>query len=231
VSYTFSVIIPVLNEPMIVNRTVEHVYSLGSDFEMEVIVVDGDMEGKTVKEIKNRDVVKSVSPKGRGKQMNKGASLANGDILLFLHTDTELPEGALAAISSTIDKSQCVAGSFDLGIKSERLIFRLVEQIVRVRTRITRIPYGDQAIFLKREVFNSMKGYREIPLMEDVDLMKRIKKSGGRICVIPQKVKTSPRRWEREGVLYCTLRNRMLIGLYHLGVKPERLVKFYYKDW
>jgi rSAM/selenodomain-associated transferase 2 len=231
VSYTFSVIIPVLNEPMMINQTVEHVYSLGSDFEMELIVVDGDKEAKTIREIRNGDVIKSMSPKGRGRQMNKGASLAHGDILLFLHTDTELPEGAFTAISSIMSKVQCVAGSFDLGIKSERLIFRLVEQIVRVRTRITRIPYGDQAIFLKREVFNSMKGYREIPLMEDVDLMRRIKKSGGRICIIPQKVKTSPRRWEREGILYCTLRNRALIGFYHLGVDPEKLVKFYYKDW
>jgi GT2 family glycosyltransferase len=84
---------------------------------------------------------------------------------------------------------------------------------------------------MKRDVFECMKGYREIPLMEDVDLMKRIRKSGGRIYIIPQKVKTSPRRWEREGILYCTLRNRMLISLYHLGVDPEKLVKFYYKDW
>lgn len=230
-SHTFSVIIPALNEPMIINRTVEHVYSLGSGFELEVIVVDGDMEGKTIREIKNGDVIKSISPKGRGRQMNRGASLAHGDILLFLHTDTELPEGAFTAISSIMGKAQCVAGSFDLGIKSERLIFRLIEQIVRVRTRITRIPYGDQAIFMKRDVFECMKGYREIPLMEDVDLMERIKKSGGRIYIIPQKVKTSPRRWKREGILYCTLRNRMLISLYHLGVDPEKLVKFYYKDW
>jgi rSAM/selenodomain-associated transferase 2 len=231
VSYTFSVIIPVLNEPMIVNQTIEHVCRLGSGFELEVIVIDGDMEGNTIREIRNVDIIKSVSPKGRGKQMNKGASLAKGDILLFLHTDTELPEGAFTAISSIIGKAQCVAGSFDLGIKSERLIFRLIEQIVRVRTRITRIPYGDQAIFIRRDFFEKIKGYREIPLMEDVDLMKRMKKSGVRICIIPRKVKTSPRRWEKEGILYCTLRNRVLISLYHLGVDPEKLVKFYYKDW
>jgi rSAM/selenodomain-associated transferase 2 len=216
---------------MIINRAVERVYSLGSGFDLEVIVVDGDMEGKTIREIRNGDVIKSVSPKGRGRQMNKGASLAKGDILLFLHTDTELPGGAFTVISSTVDKVQCVAGSFDLGIKSERPIFRLIEWIVHIRTRITRIPYGDQAIFIKRDVFNNMNGYREIPLMEDVDLMKRIRKSEGRICIIPQKVKTSPRRWEREGVLYCSLRNLMLTSLYHLGVDPEKLVKFYYKDW
>jgi rSAM/selenodomain-associated transferase 2 len=198
---------------------------------MEVIVVDGDKEEKTIKEIKNGNVIKSVSPKGRAIQMNKGASLAHGDILLFLHADTELPEDAFSAISSTMDRAQCVAGSFDLGIRSERFIFRLIERIVYIRTRITRIPYGDQAIFIRKDVFENMKGFREIPLMEDVDLMERIKKSGSGICTIPQKVKTSPRRWEREGILYCTLRNRALISLYHLGVKPEKLVKFYYKDW
>jgi rSAM/selenodomain-associated transferase 2 len=221
VSYTFSVIIPVLNESAIINQTVEQVCRLGSGFDLEVIVVDGDMEGKTIREIRKEEVIKCVSPKGRGRQMNKGASLAHGDILLFLHTDTELPGDAFAAISSTIDKTQCIAGSFDLGIKSERPVFRLIEQIVHVRTRI----------FVKREVFNNMNGYREVPLMEDVDLMKRIKKSGGGICIVRQKVKTSARRWEREGVVYCTLRNRMLISLYHLGVDPEKLVKFYYKDW
>ena len=230
-SHTFSVIIPVLNEPLIVNRTVEHVYRLGSGFELEVIVVDGDAEGRTIKEIKNPHVAKSISPKGRGRQMNKGASLAHGDVLLFLHTDTELPEGAFNAISFTIDREQCVAGSFDLGIKSEKLIFRLMEYIVYLRTRFTGIPYGDQAIFIKRDVFSNMKGYREIPIMEDVDLMKRMRKSGGKICIIPRKVKTSPRRWEREGVFYCTLRNRILISLYHLGVDPGKLVRFYYKDW
>jgi GT2 family glycosyltransferase len=122
------------------------------------------------------------------------------------------------------------AGAFDLGIESGRWIFRLIEKLVFVRTRATRIPYGDQAIFIRRECFETLKGFKDIPIMEDVEFMQRLKKSGYKISIIPQKVKTSSRRWEREGILYCTVRNWVLISLYSIGVKPEKLVKFYYCD-
>lgn len=230
-SYSFSIILPVLNESSIINQTIEHVYRLGYGFYLEIIVVDGDTEGGTVYRIKNERVIKIISPKGRGRQMNKGASVATGDILLFLHTDTELPENAFRTISAVIDKKQYVGGAFDLGIKSGRLIFRLIEKMVYIRTRLTGIPYGDQAIFIKKDIFAGMNGYQEIPVMEDVELMRRIKKSGYKICIIPQRVSTSPRRYEKEGVVYCTLRNWMLMSFYLLGVEPEKLVKFYYRDW
>ncbi|MGD0283471.1 MAG: glycosyl transferase family 2, partial [Dissulfurispiraceae bacterium] len=90
-----------------------------------------------------------------------------------------------------------------------------------------RIPYGDQAIFIWKEYFHAAGGFREIPIMEDVELMRRIKKTGDKIYIIPEKVKTSPRRWEKEGIVYCTLRNWTLITLYFAGMPPEKLVKFY----
>jgi len=229
--HSFSVIIPALNESSIINHTVEHVYRAGSGFDLEVIVVDGDPEGGTSRCINSKQAIKLISPKGRGQQLNKGASVARGDILLFLHTDTELPEDAFRTISTSINKDQCVGGAFDLGIKSERFVFRLIEKMVYLRTRLTNIPYGDQAIFIKRDFFEKMNGFREIPIMEDVELMRRIKKSGYKICIIPRKVKTSPRRWEKEGIFSCTLRNWMLISLYLLGVHPEKLARFYYRDW
>ena len=229
-SYSFSIILPVLNESSIINQTIEHVYRLGYGFYLEVIVVDGDTEGGTVYRIKDERVIKIISPKGRGRQMNKGASVATGDILLFLHTDTELPENAFRTISAVIDKKQYVGGAFDLGIKSGRLIFRLIEKLVYIRTRLTGIPYGDQAIFIKKDIFAGMNGYQEIPIMEDLELMRRIKKSGYKICIIPQRVSTSPRRWEKEGIIYCTLRNWALISLYLSGFKPEKLAKFYYRE-
>jgi rSAM/selenodomain-associated transferase 2 len=231
VSYSFSIILPVLNESSIINQTIEHIYRLGYGFDLEVIAVDGDKEGETVYSIKDERVIKVISPKGRGRQMNKGASVATGDILLFLHTDTELPQSAFRTISAVIDKKQYAGGAFDLGIKSGRLIFRLIEKMVYIRTRLTGIPYGDQAIFIKKDFFAGMNGYQEIPIMEDVELMIRIKKSGYKICIIPQRVSTSTRRYEKEGVVYCTLRNWMLMSLYLLGVGPEKLVKFYYRDW
>jgi len=130
-----------------------------------------------------------------------------------------------------MDKKKYTGGAFELGINSGRRVFRLTEKFVSLRTGLTRIPCGDQAIFVKREVFNGINGFKEIPIMEDVDLMRRIRKSGHKIYIIPEKVKTSPRRWEREGVLYCTLRNWAIVILYLLGAKPEKLVKYYYTDW
>jgi rSAM/selenodomain-associated transferase 2 len=228
---SFSIIIPVLHESSIINQTIEHIRRVGSGFEFEIIVVDGDKEGGTINSIKHNDVVKIVSPSGRGIQINKGASAAKGDVLLFLHTDTELPEEAFDGISSVISNREYTGGAFDLGIESGRWIFRLIEKLVFVRTRATRIPYGDQAIFIRRECFETLKGFKDIPIMEDVEFMQRLKKSGYKISIIPQKVKTSSRRWEREGILYCTVRNWALLSLFYLGVKPEKLVKFYYRDW
>jgi len=231
VKNSFSIIIPVLNEFSIINRAVEHFYHTGSGFDLEVIVVDGDPEGATVHSIRNKEVVKIVSQKGRGRQMNKGASVAHGEILLFLHSDTELPENALQTISSLMNNKDHVGGAFDLGIQSKRFVFRLIEKMVNIRSRLTRIPYGDQAIFLKKNCFDKINGFKEIPVMEDVELMRRIKRLGYRICIIPQKVKTSSRRWEEEGIIYCTLRNWALMSLYLFGVQPDKLVKLYYKNW
>jgi hypothetical protein len=123
--------------------------------------------------------------------------------------------------------SRYVGGAFDLGILSDRNIFRITECYVGLRTRITRVPFGDQGIFLRKEHFDRIGGYREIPIMEDVELMTRVRKAGGRICMIPAKVTTSPRRWEREGIVRGTLRNWMLQFLYFVGVPPERLARFY----
>jgi rSAM/selenodomain-associated transferase 2 len=228
---SFSIIIPVLHESSIINQTIGHIRRIGSGFEFEIIVVDGDKEGGTINSIKHNDVVKIVSPRGRGIQMNYGAAAAKGYVLLFLHTDTELPEEAFAGISSVLVNRDYAGGAFDLGIKSGRWIFRLIEKLVFVRTRVTRIPYGDQAIFIKRECFETLKGYKDIPLMEDVEFMRRLKKSGYEISIIPQEVRTSSRRWEREGILCCTSRNWTLRGLYSIGVNPEKLVKLYYRDW
>ena len=120
-----------------------------------------------------------------------------------------------------------VGGAFRLGIQSDRLAFRIIEKVANFRSRTTRIPYGDQAIFIERNFFQQVGGYKEIPLMEDVELMRRIKKAGGKIAIINRQVQTSPRRWEKEGVVRCTLRNWVLITLYFLGVSPNQLVKFY----
>ncbi len=222
-----TVILPVLNETARINDLITHLRGLQPDAPREIIVVDGDPGGGTVGSLLDKGVITAVTERGRAHQMNYGAALASGDILLFLHADTRLPADALARVKAAMDNDRYAAGAFDLGIQTARRIFRITEKYVALRTRITRVPFGDQAIFIRKSYFDRIGGYRDIPLMEDIELMRRIRKRGDRIIIIPEQVMTSARRWENEGVLYCTLRNFALRLSYVLGTPPERLVKWY----
>jgi len=222
-----SIILPVLQEASLINGVIDHLRRLEKNEETEIIVVDGEPEGTTLTAIDRDNVTKLRSPRGRGRQMNAGAREAQGKILLFLHADTELPLNALGLIAAAMLDKRYVAGAFDLGIRSERMIFRLIESAASLRSRVTRIPFGDQAIFVRKDYFEKVGGYRDIPIMEDVEIMKRIRKRGDKIVIVGQKVHTSPRRWEKEGILRCTLRNWLLQALYLLGVSPHRFSKLY----
>ena len=222
-----SIIIPVLNEARKINELIGHLRGLRSDVAPEIIVVDGDPRGGTVRTIRDRQVKTAISEKGRARQMNYGAALASGEILLFLHADTLLPANGLARVKAAMADNCYAAGAFDLGIQAELRIFRITEKYVAFRTRLTKVPYGDQAIFVRRGYFDKIGGYKEIPLMEDAEMMRRIRNRGDKIFIIPEQVMTSARRWEKEGILYCTLRNWVLRLSYAFGVPPERLVKWY----
>jgi len=230
-SIKFSIIVPVFHEGNIVNDLIEHVNRLDSEGSAELIIVDGAKEKDTLTAILSNHVIKISSERGRAKQMNAGASIAKGEILIFLHADTELPIHALRRIGSFIGQTEYVGGAFDLGIKPDKPIFKVIGTLSSLRSRLNRIPFGDQAIFIRREYFNKIGGYKEIPLMEDVELLRRIKKSGDRIRIFYDRAMTSPRRWEKEGVIYCTLRNWTLQALYLLGVSPEKLRNFYKNDY
>ncbi len=225
--YHLSIIIPVLNEGDRMNALIEHIRSQGFESSYEVIVVDGDLQGGTVKAIQSEDVVTIITEKGRGRQMNAGAAAARGDILIFLHADTMLPDGALKKISRALEKQGYVGGAFDLKIDSDKLFLKYISVRASLRSRWNRIPYGDQAIFLRKKYFDQIGGFEDIPLMEDVELMRRIKKDGRKINILPDKVTTSARRWQRDGVLYTAVRNRVLVALFHFGVSPGRLAKYY----
>ncbi len=223
----FSVIIPVLNESAGINEVISHLEAQEPEGGVELVIVDGDPLGSTISGITSDCVRKVISERGRARQMNKGVSIARGEILVFLHADTWLPASAFSLINQTMNDRRFVAGAFDLGFDTHRMIFKITEKYVHLRTRLTRVPFGDQAIFIRRGYFQELGGYRNIPIMEDVDLMKRIRMRGDRIAIIPEKVLTSPRRYETEGILYCTLRNWVLQILYSCGVSPERLKKWY----
>ena len=223
----YSFIIPVYREEKIINSIIDKLIHLQKFADAEIIVADGDYEGSTLREISNTNVKKILCPKGRARQMNCGAAKSSGDILIFLHADTYLPGNALKMIATLMEDKAIVGGAFDLGIDSERFAFRVIEKMASWRSRLTRIPYGDQAIFIRRDYFQSLGGFKDIPIMEDVELMRKIKHRRGKINILKDKVKTSSRRWETEGVVFCTLRNWFLITLYLLGAKPETLTKFY----
>jgi rSAM/selenodomain-associated transferase 2 len=226
--YHFSIIIPVLNEREQVNSLIEHLHCQDFEEPYEIIVVDGDPQGGTTKVIQDRNVIPIVSEKkGRGKQMNAGATVACGEVLIFLHADTRLPEMALEKIYDVLQSKKYVGGAFDLAIDSDRLLLKYIAVRASFRSRLNRIPYGDQAIFIRKDYFDRIGRFKEIPLMEDVDLMRRIKKRGDKIIILRDRVKTSARRWETEGALYTTIRNQILVSLYYLGVSPYKLVKFY----
>ena len=226
----FSIVVPVLNEADGINSLIEHLRRRGCGHAYEVIVVDGDPGGNTVNVIQAEDVVKVTAEKGRARQMNVGAELARGRVLIFLHADTRLPEGALAKIVRALENPDYVGGAFDLRIDSDRLFLRYISMRASRRSRRTRMPYGDQAIFLRKEYFDQIGGFKDIPLMEDIELMRRIKRDGKRIYILPDKVTTSARRWQRDGALYTTLRNQLLVALFRFGVSPSRLAEYYWKN-
>ena len=225
--FRFSVVVPVLNEQEHINAVIDHLRSQDTGGNCEIIVVDGDPQGSTIKLIQDKLVVTAVSDKGRACQMNAGAALTRGEILLFLHADTRLPDGAFGKIWEVLQNTEYVGGAFDLGIDSDRFGLKLIALRARLRCHRTRIPYGDQAIFLRKKYFDEIGRYKEIAFMEDVELMGRIKKRGDRIFIFRDRVKTSPRRWEKEGIIYTTVRNKIVANLYKLGVSPERLAKYY----
>lgn len=217
-----SVVVPTLNEAGVLARTLE---GLPAGF-VDVVVADGGSTDATTAIAREHGARVTVARPGRGPQMNAGAAAAKGDVLLFLHADTALPPDAVARIGAALADPGVVAGAFLLGIDSPDPRLALIARAANLRTRLTRVPYGDQAPFVRRAAFDAAGGFPDVPIMEDVMLGRRLKRLG-RIVVVPARVRTSARRWEREGVVRTTLRNAALITLYLLGVHPRRLARWY----
>jgi rSAM/selenodomain-associated transferase 2 len=162
---------------------------------------------------------------GRAVQMNAGARLARGDWLLFLHADSRVPEGWLDAFEKAATAG-IVGGWFRFGLDDASWQARWIERGVAVRVRLFRLPYGDQGLFVRRQTFAALGGYREMPLMEDVDFVGRLTRAGG-VAEIPLPIVTSARRWRRDGWFRRSARNLALVSLYFCGVSPDRLAKWY----
>lgn len=217
-----SVIIPVLNEAGRIGSTLAAVQN---GCNVEAIVVDGGSQDGTVAIAKSLDV-QVVSAAGRARQMNAGAQVATGDILLFLHGDTRLPAGFDRMVTSALSQPGTIAGAFELRIEGNFWGRVAVEKMVNWRSHTLGMPYGDQAIFLKASVFHEIGGFPDLPIMEDFELMLRLRRLG-RIAIIPTPVLTSGRRWQKLGVVKTTLINQAVIIGYFLGVPPPRLAHWY----
>ncbi len=194
----------------------------------EIILVDGN--GTSTLDLLsdsslNKDIIKISSNKGRANQMNAGAEISTSEILLFLHADTLLPNKACDLITEALKDKD--AGAFDLSFDSNNIFLKTIAKVASWRSRITKLPYGDQAIFIKKDVFHTLNGYDDLPLMEDVNLMQKLKKYNYKIQILPQCVITSARKWEKSGIVYTTVRNWILISLYYCGVHPSKLAKYY----
>ena len=221
--YTVSIIIPVLNEAAIIRSTLEQLCHYP---QIEVIVVDGGSQDNTVEIARQMAQVITVEGKGRAGQMNAGADLASSDILLFLHADTRLPDRFVELVDRTLKPKNTVAGAFELAIDGNDTSLRWIERLVNMRSRLFSLPYGDQAIFMPRKTFLEIGGFANLPIMEDFEFIKRIKKIG-RIAIASAAVTTSGRRWQKLGVWQTTFINQLIIAGYYLGISPTKLGKFY----
>lgn len=218
-----SVIIPVLNEEKTIGATLAVLPALAPH---EVIVVDGGSADRT-REIGAQSGATVLSaPRGRARQMNHGAQEATGDVLLFLHGDTRLPPTALDEIVAALQDPRYLGGRFDIELEGEHWMLKIVGALINHRSRVTKVGTGDQAIFVRREVFTRMGGFPDIPLMEDIAFCRELKRLGGIAC-LRSRVITSARRWEVEGVWRTIVKMWTLKFLYLAGVSPVTLKRFY----
>lgn len=230
---TISVIIPTLNEERTIIATLAHTADLGFD---ELIVVDGGSLDQTpvlVESFRRRTQSPAQSPvrlvtapSGRALQMNEGAKASSGEILLFLHADTQLPGDAKTMIDTALADQRMVGGRFDVRFDRPSMWGTMISRMMNWRSRTSGLVTGDQALFVRRSIFEQMGGFADMPLMEDLEFSRRLKRAGA-TAALTATVITSFRRWEQHGPLRTILLMWALRFLYWIGINPSHLVKWY----
>ena len=218
-----SVIVPALNEEKTIGPTIAALRQLSPK---EVIIVDGGSTDRTLMIAEQNKVTVLSSSRGRANQMNRGARETEADVLLFLHADTRLPATAVQDINSALESPNCVGGRFDIELDGNRWILKWIGVMISLRSRLTKVATGDQAIFVRREIFQQIGGFPQIPVMEDIAFSRALKRMG-KVACLKSRVVTSSRRWEEEGVWRTIFKMWFLRALFLAGVSPSRLKRYY----
>jgi rSAM/selenodomain-associated transferase 2 len=218
-----SVIVPVLNEEKSLAATLQALAPLQPD---ETIVVDGGSQDRTREIAADFRVKLITAERGRARQMNAGARQACGEVLLFLHADTRLPRSAFSDIAAALADPRCLGGRFDVALDGHHWMLPVVARLISYRSRVSKVGTGDQALFVRRETFQRMGGFAEIPLMEDIAFSRALKRLG-KVACLRSRVVTSARRWEADGLWRTIFTMWTLKLLYLAGVSPVRLKQFY----
>ncbi len=221
-----SVIIPTLNEADNIAKTIQRAASPATS---EIIIADGGSTDATINIAASCGAKVLSSAPGRAVQMNHGAAAAQGHILLFLHADTLLPQNFHNQIIKIINTPGTAAGAFHFAIDLPNRAARLIEFSTNIRSKLWQLPYGDQAIFLKHQLFNKIGGYHIEPILEDVILIKQLKQQG-HIRIAPGVTITNSRRWRELGLIKTTLINQKIMLGYLLGLPPQLLKGWYRID-
>jgi rSAM/selenodomain-associated transferase 2/rSAM/selenodomain-associated transferase 1 len=217
-----SVIIPALNEEALIEKTIQKARSPDA----EIVVVDGGSGDRTVDKAKRAGAAVIAGQRGRALQQNLGAAAARGSVLLFLHADTLLPQDYVSQVFETLMDRKVALGAFCLKTSLHRPLMRGIELTTRVRSRYLRLPYGDQALFLRKCRFQAVGGFPEMPIAEDLFFVRLLSKQG-RIATAPAHVVTSGRRWKEVGLLRTTLINQLILAGFALGISPKTLARLY----
>lgn len=227
-SPVLSIIVPALNEATGIEGCLERLQPLRQQG-VELILADGG-SGDGTTELASPLIDRAVSsPRGRALQMNAGANAASGDVLLFLHGDSQLPHGAARLILEGLRQTGRQWGRFDVRLSGSHPMLRLVGFLMNLRSRLTGVATGDQAMFMTRAAYRATGGFPAIALMEDIAMSARLKRVGQPLCLAAQVV-TSSRRWESRGILRTILLMWRLRLSYFLGADPDRLARIYYRD-
>ena len=220
-----SIIIPTKNEAACIEKLLRSLQPLRKKGH-EVILVDGGSEDDTpaISGAMVDNLLKTAA--GRARQMNAGAAVANGDLLWFLHADTEIPNEAERLLENAISSDPLAWGRFDISLSGSQRMLRVVEVMINFRSRVTGIATGDQGIFISRDLFFAVNGYPDQPLMEDIEISKALRRINKPLC-FPEYLVTSSRRWEQHGIIRTIVKMWGLRAAYFLGTPAERLARRY----